>query len=94
MIIGIGQTSNLPTEVIAAELQTEVWVDGLKLKRVKFTERCDIGNGTCRKVSVEDKKVHKRVPEGKFVSIVIKIPKTGQVSPAFSYKRKKKDSNP
>ncbi|HVF92649.1 MAG TPA: S8 family serine peptidase, partial [Blastocatellia bacterium] len=61
--------------------QTEVWVDGLKLKRIKFTERCDTGNGTCRKVSVEDKKVHKRVPEGRFVSIVIKIPKTGQVSP-------------
>ncbi|HYP25697.1 MAG TPA: S8 family serine peptidase [Blastocatellia bacterium] len=72
--------------------KTEVWVDGLKLKKIRFDERCDTVNDTCRKVSVDDKKVHKRVPEGKFVNIVVKIPRTGQVSPAFSYKRKKKDS--
>jgi len=40
---------------------------------------------------IEDKKVHKRVPEGKFVNIIVKVAKTSQVSPGFSYKRKKKD---
>lgn len=71
--------------------QTEVYVDGRKLKKVKFTEKCDDATGTCKKVSVEDKKVHKRVPVGTPINIRIRLTKTGQESPDFEYKRKKND---
>ena len=41
------------------------------------------------KVSSIDKKIHKRVPEGEFSTIVVKLSPTGQTSPEFRYKRKK-----
>lgn len=71
--------------------QTEVYINGQKLKKVRFTEKCDDSTGTCKKVSVEDKKVHKRVPVGDLVNIRIRLTKTGQESPDFEYKRKKND---
>jgi hypothetical protein len=68
--------------------ETEIYVDGVKLKKIKFTDKCEEAGGTCKKVTSQDKKIHKRVPEGRFVDIVVKLKKTGQTSPAFSWKRK------
>ncbi|HXG64788.1 MAG TPA: Ig-like domain-containing protein, partial [Blastocatellia bacterium] len=69
--------------------QTEIYVDGKKLKNIRFNEKCDFEGGTCTKVTSADKKIHKRVPLQKFVNIVVKLKKTGQTSPAFSFKRKR-----
>jgi subtilisin family serine protease len=70
--------------------ETEIYVDGKKLKKIKFNDKCDQPDGTCKKVSSEDKKINKFVPEGRFVDIVVKLKKTGQTSPSFSWKRKPK----
>lgn len=69
--------------------QTQVFADGKKLKKIVFTEKCDTETGLCKKVSSNDKKVSKLVPEGKFTSFVIKLTQTGQASPEFRWKRKK-----
>jgi hypothetical protein len=53
------------------------------MKKVRFNEKCDEVDGTCKKISSQDKKVGKFVPEGATVSIEVRIPVTGQVSPAF-----------
>jgi len=69
--------------------QTQVFAGGKKLKKVVFTEKCDTETGLCKKVSSNDKKVNKLVPEGKFTTFVVKLTKTGQDSPEFRWKRKK-----
>ena len=69
--------------------ETEILVDGRKMKKVRFNEKCDEVDGTCKKISSQDKKVGKFVPEGATVSLEVRIPLTGQVSPAFDWKRKK-----
>jgi subtilisin family serine protease len=69
--------------------QTEIYVDGKKLKKIKFEDKFSTGNGTFRKVSSFDKKVKKRVPWHKDVLIVVKLKETGQESPPFSFKRRR-----
>ncbi|HEV8486383.1 MAG TPA: S8 family serine peptidase [Blastocatellia bacterium] len=69
--------------------ETEIFVDGKKMKKVRFNEKCDEVDGTCKKISSQDKKVGKFVPEGATVTLEVSIPVTGQVSPAFDWKRKK-----
>jgi subtilisin family serine protease len=67
---------------------TEVYVDGILLKKIKYREKCD-DDGRCKKVSSFDKKIKNRFPEGQFVNIQIKIGTTGQGSPTFEFKRKR-----
>ena len=69
--------------------ETDIFVDGRRMKKIRFNEKCDPTDGTCKKISTQDKKVGKFVPEGSTVSIVVGIESTGQVSPAFDWKRKK-----
>ncbi|HSO76910.1 MAG TPA: hypothetical protein VLU47_18940, partial [Blastocatellia bacterium] len=67
---------------------TEIWVDGTQLKKIRFDEKFSTGKGTSKKVSSVDKKLHKRLPVRKRVMIEVRIPKSGQVSPGFEFKRK------
>ncbi|HLG17141.1 MAG TPA: S8 family serine peptidase [Blastocatellia bacterium] len=71
--------------------QTEIYANGRKLSKIRFREKCD--EDTCKKVSSEDKKLNKRVRTGEHTAIVIKLIRTGQTSPEFSFKRKKKQSS-
>jgi subtilase family protein/Big-like domain-containing protein len=68
--------------------ETEIWVDGKQLKKIRFDETFATGNGTSKKISSKDKKLHKRLPIRKRVTIEVRIPKSGQVSPGFEFKRK------
>ncbi len=68
---------------------TDIIVDGIKLKKTKFQEKCDDPDGSCKKISNFDKKLLKRLPEGNFVDIQVRIPSTGQISPTFAFKRKR-----
>ena len=72
---------------------TEVFVDGILLKKIKFVDKCD-EEGRCKKITSFDKKVKNRFPEGQFVNIQIKIASTGQSSPTFEFKRKKPKTTP
>jgi subtilisin family serine protease len=69
--------------------ETEIYVNGTKLKKVRFKEKCNEDDGTCKKVSSLDKKLNKRVREGEFSIIVVKLTPTGQTSPEFRWKRKR-----
>ena len=68
---------------------TEIWVDGKKLKKIRFESKFFTGKGTAKKVSSVDKKIKKRVPLHEEVSIEVRLPGSGQVSPAFVYKRRR-----
>ncbi|MEK6323471.1 MAG: S8 family serine peptidase [Acidobacteriota bacterium] len=69
--------------------ETEIWVDGLPLKKIQFQDKYFTGNGTSKRVSSFDKKLHKRVPDRTWVRFEVRLPKTGQISPGFEFKRKK-----
>ncbi|HWP43026.1 MAG TPA: S8 family serine peptidase [Blastocatellia bacterium] len=69
--------------------ETEIYVNGTKLKKLRFDEKCDESGGTCKKVMSLDKKLDKRVPEGQFSIFVVKLTPTGQTSPEFRWKRKR-----
>ena len=73
--------------------ETEIWVDGKKLKKIRFEGRYSTGHGTSKKVSSVDKKVKKRVPLHEDVSIEVRLPKSGQVSPTFVYRRRRPPTN-
>jgi len=68
--------------------ETEIWVDGVQLKKIRFDERYYTGEGTSKKVSSVDKKLSKRFPDRTWVKIEVRIPRTGQVSPQLEFKRK------
>jgi subtilisin family serine protease len=72
---------------------TEIYVDGILLKKIKFIDKCD-EDGRCKKISSFDKKIKNRFPEGQFVNIQLKIASTGQASPTFEFKRKKPRTTP
>lgn len=67
--------------------ETEVWVSGKSLGKIYWQEKFNEGQGTYRKVFSKDKKLNKKVPVKSEVEVIVKIPKTGQESPAFIYKR-------
>jgi hypothetical protein len=69
--------------------ETEIWVSGIALKKLRYEEKYYIGNGMYKKVSSVDKKLNKRVPDRKWVTFEIRVPRTGQVSPGFDFKRKR-----
>ncbi|HKP12527.1 MAG TPA: Ig-like domain-containing protein, partial [Blastocatellia bacterium] len=69
--------------------ETQIWVNGVQLGKVFFQDKFYEGQGMSRKVFSKDKKLFKRVPVKQDVEVVVKLPKTGQASPAFLYKRPK-----
>lgn len=69
--------------------QTEVWVNNMALSKIKYEDRYFIGNGMYKRVASLDKKLTKRIPERTWVKFEIRMPRTGQVSPGFDFKRKK-----
>lgn len=89
-IVGSGKKTKL--EVFGRNFrmgQTQVFANGKQLKKILFNEKCDAETGLCKKVTSNDKKVDKLVPEGKFTNLIVKLTKTGQNSPEFRWKRKK-----
>lgn len=68
--------------------QTAVYVNGVKLKSLKFFEAHRAQDGTYRRVYSYDRKLEKRLPLGVRVTIFVKLLQTGQTSPPFTYKRK------
>jgi hypothetical protein len=68
--------------------ETEIYIDGLLLRKIRFFNPDDNGDGTFNAVYSYDKKLFKRLPLGTFVNVVVKLPRTGQESAPFQYKRK------
>jgi hypothetical protein len=66
---------------------TKIIVDDKELGKIKFKARFETGNGTCRKVFSVDKKLAKRVPIKKTVSVRVRIKFTGQISAPYEYRR-------
>ncbi|MFY9555230.1 MAG: S8 family serine peptidase [Blastocatellia bacterium] len=69
--------------------ETEIWVDGVQLRKLQYIDRYFTGNGTYKRVTSVDKKLHKRVPDRTWVTLEIRLPRTGQISPSFEFRRKK-----
>jgi hypothetical protein len=69
--------------------ETEIWVADVPLKKLKYEDRYFTGNGMFKRVTSLDKKLTKRIPDRTWVKFEIRVPRTGQVSPAFDFKRKK-----
>jgi hypothetical protein len=69
--------------------ELEVWVDDAFLKKLQYVDKYFTGNGTYKHVSSFDKKLNKRLPDRTWVKVVVKQPRTGQVSPAFDFRRKR-----
>ncbi|MFL6273955.1 MAG: S8 family serine peptidase [Blastocatellia bacterium] len=69
--------------------ETDIMVDGKALGKIFWQDRYYEGQGMSRKVFSKDKKLFKRIPAKAEVDIVIALPKTGQESPAYTYKRPK-----
>jgi hypothetical protein len=67
--------------------ETEVYAEDVLLKKISYPPKFDQGDGTFSRLVCDDKKLNKRLPAGDFVSIVLKLPRTGQVSPAFQFAR-------
>ncbi|PYP86034.1 MAG: hypothetical protein DMF61_14450 [Blastocatellia bacterium AA13] len=67
--------------------EVEIFVDDVSLRKISYPAAYDNGNGTFSRVISLDKKVHKRVPPGAPVTIIVKLLRTGQLSPAFSFRR-------
>ncbi len=67
--------------------ETEIFVDGISLRKISYPAGYDNGDGTFRRVISRDKKIQKRIPAGANVSIVIKLTRTGQTSSPFSFRR-------
>lgn len=72
--------------------ETEIWVDDVPLKKVQYVDKYFTGNGTYKHVSSFDKKLNKRVPDRTWVKVVVKVPRTGQESPAVDFRRKRPSS--
>lgn len=69
--------------------ETEIWVDGVELKKIQFQDKYFTGNGASKKVSSFDKKLNKRVPDRTWVRFEVRTPRTGQLAPGFEFRRKK-----
>ncbi len=69
--------------------ETEIWVDGVWVGRIQYSDKYFTGNGTYKHITSLDKKLNKRVPDRTWVKIDVRIPRTGQISPAFEFRRKK-----
>jgi subtilisin family serine protease len=67
--------------------EAEVYADDVLLRKISYPAKFDQGDGTFGRLVSDDKKLNKRFPKGVSVPIVLKVPKTGQVSPAFQFQR-------
>jgi len=72
--------------------ETEIWVGDLALRKIKYEDKYFSGNGTYKRVSSIDKKLNKRIPDRTLVRFEVHLPRTGQISPAFEFRRKKPTS--
>lgn len=70
---------------------TSIFVDGKELKKVVYEDKFKEGDGSSRKVFSKDKKVKKRVPLHEDVVIEVRTKSTGQMSPPFTYRRRRPD---
>jgi hypothetical protein len=68
--------------------ETEIWAGGIALRKIQYQDRYFTGNGMYKRVTSFDKKLNKRFPDRTLVKLEIHIPRTGQVSPGFNFKRK------
>jgi Subtilase family/Bacterial Ig domain len=68
---------------------TEIWVDGVPLRKIQFQDKYFTGNSMYKRVSSFDKKLSKRVPDRTWVKFEVHLVTTGQVSPSFAFRRKK-----
>jgi len=66
--------------------ETQVSVNGVQLKKLSL-ESPDSQSGTFTRILCDDPKIRKKLPAGQAVDIVVAIPRTGQSSPAFQFKR-------
>jgi hypothetical protein len=69
--------------------EIEIWVGNAALRKIRFEERYFTGNGMYKRVTSVDKKLNKRIPDRTRVKFEIRIPRTGQISPGFEFRRKK-----
>ena len=69
--------------------ETEIWVSDTALRKIQYDDTYFSGAGTYKRVSSRDKKLTKRVPDRTLVKIEVRLPRTGQVSTAIEFKRKK-----
>ncbi len=72
--------------------ETEIWVDDIALGKIQYDDRYFTGNGAYKRVMSVDKKLNKRVPDRTWVRIEVRVPRTGQISPSFDFRRKKPSS--
>ncbi len=72
--------------------ETEIWVGDTALRKIQYQERYFTGNGAYKRITSVDKKLNKRVPDRTWVKFEVHIPRTGQVSPGFEFRRKKPTS--
>jgi len=68
--------------------ESEILVDGTALKKLRYESKHLVSDGMYKRVTSVDKKVSKRFPDRTWVTIEIRVASTGQVSPAFTFKRK------
>lgn len=71
--------------------EVEIYIDGKKLKKIRWDDKFYEGNGMSRKVFSADNKLNKRVPLHEDVMIEIRVPKVGQISPAYEFRRRRPD---
>lgn len=69
--------------------ETEIWVGDIPLKKLQYQDKYFTGNGMYKHVTSVDKKLNKRIPDRTWVTFTIHIPRTGQISPGFDFRRKK-----
>jgi subtilase family protein/Big-like domain-containing protein len=72
--------------------ETEIWVGDLTLRKIQYEDRYFTGNGAYKRVISVDKKLNKRFPDRTWVRLEVHIPRTGQISPAFEFRRKRPSS--
>ena len=70
--------------------ETEIWVDdNILLRKIQYEDRYFTGDGAYKRVTSVDKKLNKRIPDRTWIKLEIHIPRTGQISPAFDFRRRK-----
>ncbi|HKS40270.1 MAG TPA: S8 family serine peptidase [Blastocatellia bacterium] len=68
---------------------TKIFIDGKDLKKVFYEDKFKEGNGSSRKVFSKDKKIKKRVPLHEDVVIEVMTKTTNQMSPPFTFRRRR-----
>jgi subtilase family protein len=69
--------------------ETDIYIDGKRMKKLRWDDKFYTGQNTYRRVSTVDKKVAQRVPLHQDVVIQLTFETTGQSSPEFVFRRKR-----